>query len=182
MAYQEVVKKVIRLLVKAKIPYAIVGGLAAGYYGTARSTRDVDVIVTVDRKSAEQLVKFAKTAGFVAVKPEVLTLVRVSNRFVMESSDGYRIDFWLAKTNYDKVALKRRRRGRIYGRYAWIVAPEDLILQKLRAGRPRDVADVIGVLIRQRGKLDMEHLQHWAAMLDILGALRKLMRKTGVGG
>jgi len=175
------VKKVIRLLVKAKIPYAIVGGLAAGYYGTARSTRDVDMIVTVDRKSAERLVKFAKTAGFVVVKPEVLTLVRVSNRFVMESSDGYRIDFWLARTDHDKVALERRRREFIYGGYAWIVAPEDLILQKLKAGRARDVADVVGVLIRQRDKLDVKHLQHWAAMLDILDTLRKLMKKTGIG-
>lgn len=182
MAYQEVVKKVIRLLVKAKISYAIVGGLAAGYYGTARSTRDVDVIVTVDGKSAERLVKFAKTTGFVVVKPEVLALVRVSNRFVMESSDGYRIDFWLARTDHDKVALERRHRGYIYGEYAWIVAPEDLILQKLRAGRARDIADVVGILIRQRDKLDVKHLQHWAAMLDISGELRKLMKKTGVGG
>jgi hypothetical protein len=39
---------------------------------------------------------------------------------------------------------------------------EDLILHKLFAGRPRDLEDVSGIVLRQRGKLDWDYVKQWA--------------------
>ena len=36
---------------------------------------------------------------------------------------------------------------------------EDLILHKLFAGRPRDLEDVSGIVLRQRGKLDWDYVK-----------------------
>ena len=41
-------RRIARLLEKARIPYAIVGGMAVNLHGAERTTRDVDVLLTQD--------------------------------------------------------------------------------------------------------------------------------------
>jgi len=52
----------------------------------------------------------------------------------------------------------------------WICAPEDLIIQKAIAGRAKDWQDIEGILIEQRGRLDLAYLEDWltqfAELLD----------------
>jgi len=51
--------------------------------------------------------------------------------------------------------------------YMMIGAPEDLILQKLKVGRPRDFEDALSVLERSRKTLDFEYLKHWSGRLGL---------------
>ncbi len=39
---------------------------------------------------------------------------------------------------------------------------EDLILHKLFAGRPRDIEDVHGVVLRKEAQIDWDYLSRWA--------------------
>ena len=50
-----------------------------------------------------------------------------------------------------------------------LIEPEDLIIHKCVAGRPRDLEDVEGILIRQRLRLDLDRIRRW------LGALREVV-------
>lgn len=69
--------------------------------------------------------------------------------------------------------LARRMQLEVDGISAWIVRPEDLILLKIVAGRPRDIGDVMDIVLAQ-GKLDEEYMRRWA---DELG-VRPLLDKT----
>lgn len=80
------------------------------------------------------------------------------------------IDLFLAETNYQSQLLTRRRYHQTEWFGAWFVSPEDLILLKLLAGRPKDPIDVGEVLFIQ-GDLDLQYLRHWAGVLEISAAL-----------
>ena len=54
------------------------------------------------------------------------------------------------------------------------VTAEDLILLKLVANRPRDIADVIDVLFTQ-GSLDVEYMRSWAVRLQITESLERVL-------
>lgn len=47
--------------------------------------------------------------------------------------------------------------------FAWICSPEDLIIQKVTAGRGKDWLDVEAMLLAQRGKLDEAYIDDWLA-------------------
>ena len=61
--------------------------------------------------------------------------------------------------------------------HVWLVSPEDLILLKLIASRPRDFVDIDDVLFVQ-GSLDEEYLAtHWAERLDVLAELEEALAR-----
>lgn len=178
MSYEDITKRMIRVLKAAKVPYMIVGGLAANYYGCPRATYDLDLVVELKEAEAKRLVHLASRAGFRTHEQEVLILTKAGNRFVMESPEKYRVDFWLAKTELDREMFNRRKRAKVFGVQVWISTPEDLILQKLRSARPRDLDDVQAMLIRHSGKLDMNYLEQKAAELDLTEVLREQIKQT----
>jgi hypothetical protein len=181
MSYEEVTRRMVRVLKDAKIPYMIVGGLAANYYGCPRATYDLDLVVELDEAGAKRLVKLASRARFRLHEKEVLALTKVGNRFVMESWEKYRIDFWLVKTTFDREVFGRRQRAKIFGMLVWISTPEDLILQKLRSARPRDLEDIQAILVRHSGKLDESYLKQKAAELDLTRILEEQVRQARGG-
>ncbi len=178
MSYEEVVKRMAGVLKEAKIPYMITGGLAASYYGRPRATYDLDLVVELDEASVKRLIELAGRARFRLHEKEVLVLTEVGNRFVMESWEKYRIDFWLVRTAFDREIFGRRRRVVLFGVPAWISTPEDLILQKLRSARPRDLEDVQAILVRHSGKLDESYLKKKAAELNLTRVLEEQMRQA----
>jgi hypothetical protein len=177
--YEEVCRRIVGVLTQAKVPYMIVGGLASSYYGCPRATYDLDLAVELEEGSVRRLLRLAGRAGFRFHEREVLLLARTGNRFVMESPERYRVDFRLAKTPLEREMLARRRRTRIFGMPVWVCRPEDLILEKLRSARPRDLEDVQAVLARQSDELDGEYLKRRAAELGLSGLLEE-QRKLAV--
>lgn len=179
MSYEEVTKRMIRVLKDAKIQYMITGGLAANYYGCPRATYDLDLVVELDEAGAKRLIKLASRARFRLHEEEVvLVLTKVGNRFVMESWEKYRIDFWLVKTAFDREIFDRRQRVRVFDMLAWISTPEDLVLQKLRSARPRDLEDIQAILVRHSGKLDEGYLKQKAAELGLTRILEEQIKQA----
>jgi len=176
MTYSGALQKVIQLLERVKAPYMIVGGVAVAYYGYPRMTLDIDVMVELSLEAAKRLVKFAKV-GFELHEDEVLELAKVGNRFVAMVGER-RVDFWLAKSWREKEMLSRRCRVKLFGRQTWICSLEDLILFKLDAGRSKDYDDVLGILIRQWGKIEKDRLLERAKEFRSEDKLKELIRKA----
>ena len=159
----------------------ITGALASGYYGLPRATVDLDVVVKLGKPDISRLVKSARKAGFEVNEREALAGVEVGNRIIVRSSKAYRIDLWLLRSEYDEIAFARKCGARIFNESTYICSPEDLILQKLRAGRTQDEDDVVGVLIRQAGKLDEKYLASWASSLGVERALKRVVERAKRG-
>ncbi|MEW6592443.1 MAG: hypothetical protein AB1305_01990 [Candidatus Hadarchaeota archaeon] len=175
MAYKEVVRNVARILSRAGLPHAFVCALAAGYHGLARATREIEVMVTAGRGEIKELAEMLVAAGFRKIeKPGGTKDVAL----VVESDEGYRVEFLPARTEQETELVKRGMKVHIFGGDVWIASPEDLVLQKLAAGGVKDVTDAAAVLIRQKGKLDIGHMEAWASKIGVEDKLKDLMRKV----
>lgn len=175
-AYENAFRKTLELLRKAETPYMLTGAIASSYYGLPRTTYDIDVVVDPQLMDANKFINLARGAGFKVHKQEILELIRVGNRFTMQSRGGFKIDFWLARTEFERMAFKRKRRAKIYNQVIWVCSPEDIILSKLRSGRPRDIEDIEGMLARLK-RLDKNYLLSWASEFNLKAQLKKIMKK-----
>jgi hypothetical protein len=175
---EKVLYDFVGLLNKIGLPYMIVGGLAVNYYGQIRTTEDIDIVASVKLKDIPGLLKALKEKKYKFHREEISALVRMGNRFaIADPSDTYRIDFWIPKFPYENQAFDRRRKTKIGNKTLYLICPEDLVLFKLLAGRYQDEIDAVGVLKRQKGKLDRKYLKFWAMYLKKHKDLKELEKK-----
>lgn len=97
---------------------------------------------------------------------------------IIEPASGLKVDCRpLAPGSYAQAQFARRRQVQIAGRAVWMLAPEDVILAKLRWHRqtPSDTQwrDVVGVIKLQAGHLDQSYLMRWAAELGLSDLLAR---------
>jgi hypothetical protein len=83
-------------------------------------------------------------------------------------------DLIVAGTEYERTAIARARADDSDPvRTVRVLAPEDVIVFKLIAGRAQDLADVEAILAA-KPVLDDAYLESWAAAWDVLALLRRL--------
>lgn len=84
------------------------------------------------------------------------------------------VDMFINDTPFQRSTMNRRIQVPFEGRELWFTTPEDLILLKLLANRPRDLGGVADVLFVQ-GQLDETYMHHWAGGLAITDRLKKAL-------
>ena len=88
--------------------------------------------------------------------------------------DGIDVDVFIAESPFQNELLARRHAEDLDEAAINLVSPEDLILLKLIASRPRDIADVYDILFIQV-KLDTDYMRRWATKLGILEKLDEVL-------
>jgi hypothetical protein len=167
------------LLEAEGVVYMIVGALAVAVWGRPRATADVDVTLQADAGQLEALAGRVERAGF-AVDHEWLDwqpLLRDRQRRL--TAPGAIVDLMRPRDAHEEAALGRRHQVAFEGRRLPFVAPDDLVLMKLKAGRPRDFEDVASVLAAQSGTLDTAYLWEWASRLSVGAELNYVLRALG---
>jgi len=154
----------------------IIGGYALPFYGRVRATLDIDIAVAIKtKKEHEQLRKWLHEVDVEVTlyAPENPVMVIVDREEKMEA------ELWLKPDGitFDNKTLKRRRKAKLSDNIsAWIISPEDFIVNKL--ARPDrgavDEQDVKSVLARQAGKLDNKYLTKRAQQANVLTILRSI--------
>jgi hypothetical protein len=179
-----VLRDLIAVLDRLSIDYAIMGGIAVRAYGLPRATFDVDVTISIDRTRLPTFYEAIEEAGYTVPETylngwvdQVAGMPLVKFRLYLEGR-GIDVDVFLAESEYQKNLLERRRRHVAEKTDLWLISPEDLILLKLIAGRPRDIADVQDVLLAQGG-LDSAYMRRWAEKLNIREALDRMLGEAG---
>jgi hypothetical protein len=154
----------------------IIGALAVGIWGRPRTTLDLDVVILTERSGLQRLASQAVKKAFVVDQQwaERNPMIRDTQLRLLHRS--LPVDLMLPRDSHDQDALRRRRRKRWRARSLWFVAPEDLILQKLKVGRPRDFEDALSVWHQQRRRIDKRHLWRWARRLRIVPELEYVAR------
>jgi hypothetical protein len=105
------------------------GAVAASYYGTPRTTMDVDVVVKIpSEESRSLLLKPLKAAEIRVDEDKMLKALRAGYRVVTlkDQKTHYTLDLILSDKKLEK------RSGTIVGLPSYIQTPEDLVLSKLR--------------------------------------------------
>ena len=86
--------------------------------------------------------------------PENALIVAVSINDVI-------VDFLLTLPGYEELIVDRAVQ-QDFGEFSiWVCTAEDLIIQKVVAGREKDWPDVEALLLEQWGKLDQVYIEDW---------------------
>jgi len=137
--------------------YALIGGLAVSIWGLTRATYDVDIKVLVPETDYQTLRNILRTAFPVRARPHVH-----QNPLIVDTKiEGVIVDFLLAVPGYEENIINRAVVYTLDGLKIPICSPEDLIIQKVVAGRPQDWQDCEGILIENYGRLTHHYIDEW---------------------
>lgn len=154
------------------LDYAIMGGIAVRAHGIPRPTYDVDFTLAAPRERLGELFAAIGERGYTIPDHYAggwvdtfggMPLVKV--RLYLDGR-GVDADIFLVETSFQTEVIDRRVASTIEGRSVWLVSPEDLILFKLVASRPRDLIDIQDILFTQ-GDLDESYMRRQALMLGL---------------
>ena len=168
-----------RLCEKTKIAYALLGGLAVAFYGEPRMSFDIDINILLGNKRLKGFLKTAREFGFIPLPPALKKFIAATGVIPMRfSKNGVtgRCDFIIAQNPLEYAGIKRAFTRNIYAIKLKMIRCEDLVLHKITSDRPRDLEDLRGILIRQRGKLDLEYIRGWLKKIDKLSDNHKLLK------
>jgi len=174
----EFVKQIANRLGGAGIDYMLTGSMAMAVYAMPRMTRDVDVVIAVDRGHAETLFRLFEADCYID-RDAVLEAIDNTGMFnVIHNKWIIKADFIIRKAGpYRRAEFERRRQVEVQGTALNIVTPEDLILSKLdwaqQTGSELQRRDVREIIARV-ADLDWEYLTRWAAHLGLDAALSGL--------
>ncbi len=165
---------------------AVIGGVAASLVGRPRLTRDVDCLVVGG--DAEHLLRTAQEFGFRPRIPDATSFALESQVVLLRhETSGVDVDVTLGALPFEEEVVARATRVGVAGVTLPVATAEDLVVMKAVAGRPRDLADIEGIL-DARPDLDVARVRAlvraFAETLEaprILTALETLLREYGAG-
>lgn len=175
----EVLKDAVGRLDRVGIPYMLTGSMALAYYAEPRMTRDIDLVVELDRAAGERIVD-AFAPDYYVSPEDAVRAVRDQGMFnALHLGHVVKVDFMVRKDDpYRRHEFERRCRVSMPGFEAWIVSREDLILSKLvwakESASEMQLRDVRALLA---AGADADYLRRWAVVLGV----ENLLEDAGLG-
>ncbi len=172
-------KQLARLLREEKIDYALLGGVAVSIYGEPRLTFDIDVNIMLGKDTISNFLKKARIYGFLPLPPNIKRFIKTTGVIPMKFSKNKitgKCDFIIAQNILEYLCIKRARLKKVYSAKIKLISPEDLLLHKIISERARDLEDAQGILMRQRGKLDMNYINYWLKKIAVANKKPELLK------
>lgn len=166
MAERGAVAELLRALAKVfsarGIRWYVFGAQAVMVWGRPRFSADVDVTAVIDDPGT--FIDEMRRHGFQLLidDEEFISRTRV---FPFAYRNGVPLDVVAAGPGFEEEFLNRAVEVDVDGASIPMISPEDLIITKVLAGRPKDMEDVRGVLRERAQSLDLERIR---GILDLL--------------
>ncbi len=146
------------LLRARRTKYVIIGGVAVTAVGEPRFTADLDAVIFVDEKAIEALLSAAAARGF-EVDIEAEREAIAAGRSLRLTRGRFHFDLMIRSLFIEDQALERSRTIKVFRRAVRFPTPEDLLILKLAAGRPRDLLDAEGIMRRHARAFDRKYVE-----------------------
>lgn len=175
--FERLLERLATALEGHSIAYMVIGGQAVLLYAEPRLTRDIDITLGL---SVNRLPTLLRAIGPLGLRIRVENPEEFARQTMVlpceEAASSIRVDFIFSNSPYEAEALSRVNRVTVGGSRVCYASVEDLVIHKLVAGRPRDIEDVRGVLLRNPG-YDREYVQRWLADFEQVtgGPLRAVL-------
>jgi len=154
-------------LADAGARWYLFGAQAALIWGRPRLTADVDVTVRLDPEDPDALVRTLERHGFrLRVSPADDFVRRTRVLPFVFTPNGLPVDVVLAGPGIEELFLSRAVPVRLGSVTVPVISPEDLIVTKILAGRPKDVEDVRGILFERLPQLDLAAIRSTLGLLE----------------
>lgn len=159
----EVLRDLVGWLNAARVEGIVIGGVAASILGRPRATHDVDALVLAN--DARDLLRTAVMHGFAARVADATDFAAKSRVLLLRhEATGIHVDVTMAGLPFEEEVIRRAQAQPVRGVPAPIPlpTPEDLVILKAVAHRPRDLADIEGILDLHPG-IDKARVRKWVA-------------------
>ena len=169
----------------------MIGGVAVSLLGRPRATRDVDAVMWLDdEQRLTALVETARAHGLQPRMDDVVSFAR-QNRVLLlrHEASSVDLDIALGGLPFEQEAIDQAIERTVAGVSIPLPRPEDLVIMKAIAQRPRDFADIEG-LVAATPALDTRYILRWVRDFaealetpELLHEVERRLRPThGKGG
>lgn len=174
----------VRELKRNKIRYLVAGAVPVQFYGRERFSRDVDVVLFLDEKSASVLFELVKSGHYKVRYPlphehrlenpkdfldwHLLKLEDLRHKVLLD------VHLKHGNLGLDNKSLKKAKTAVLNGERIAIPSIEDYLITKLISRRPssHDFEDIMSTLLRQYDKIDWKYLEEKAELYKVLFLLK----------
>ncbi len=151
-------RKALRALLRADVPFAVIGAAALGARGLPRFTADLDIVVL--RDEAWDALDALRDAGFRSETP----LRRDDDpepMYVLRSRDGIDVDVLVAAGEPESTVVAEAPSARLFATEAPTATLEHLLLMYLYSNRPKHLGDFERIVTE--GKPDLAWIERYLA-------------------
>lgn len=148
---------------------AIIGGVAVALLGRPRATRDIDCLLIAPEQTWPTLLEKAALFGILPRMDDPLAFAAESRVLLLRHDASFvDLDVMLGSIPFEERLVANAIRMRVARVTLPVARAEDLIVMKAIAGRPRDLADIEGLLDAQPIDKEFvrEQVRRFAELLD----------------
>lgn len=177
--FDNAISKIVDLLNSMNAEYALIGGIAVARYGIIRPTRDIDVLLYIEKIKVPDFLNKLKSEGYTF--DEKIVLKELSNDYF--SSIEYKkipIDILLPSIPFFRKILRGSKKVEMFGRTVPVIDVNDLIILKSIAFREQDKIDIKGIVAVNSDKIDISYIHSQLKALygphsEKLGQIQRLL-------
>lgn len=150
-----------RLIEQMNHQGVVIGGVAASLLGKPRLTADADVLILASIDEASRILDLARAEG---LQPRIANVIEFARRsrviLLRHEASGIDVDISLGVLPFEVEAVERSQEHQAGALHIRLPTPEDLIILKAVAHRPKDLVDIEAVIGAHR-HLDVERIRFW---------------------
>ena len=174
MEQSDLLRFVVAALQRLGVEYFVTGSIASMYFGEARLTNDIDVVVRLPPQLIDQFCVQFPTSEFYLSADAVRQAVLQHGQFnIIHPEAGLKVDVMIpSDTAFNQSRFARRRRVTPAPDYsADFASPEDVILKKMdyyrEGGGEKHLRDSTGILRIGGNGIDRQYIADWAERLGL---------------
>jgi hypothetical protein len=164
------------------IDYMVVGAFSSNAYSIGRSTKDADFVVALQPGHLTMLMQRLGAEFHLDRQLQLETLTGSKRNVVTYLPTKFQIELFRLNAQDEHHAVRFRRRVRRMlneiKREVWIPTVEDVVIQKLRWQRRKDLDDVVNVLTVSGPMIDWTYLRSWTAKHGTDALLEELLQEV----
>jgi hypothetical protein len=130
-----------------QLPHVYIGGLAVALVGRPRLSPDIEAIIFLGDLPLDEFLRRARASGFAKRIPDVAAFARRTRVVLLRhAGTGVDVDLSIGCLPFEEETVRRARRITVKRLTIPVARPDDLVILKAMASRPRDIVDIEGLL------------------------------------
>lgn len=139
----------------------IIGGVAVSILAEPRYTADADAVILLNAEDLPRLLTVAKQEGFAPRIENAEQFARRNRVLLLQHTESaVNVDISLGVLPFEMEMVERATLYQTGSLELPLPTPEDLIVMKAVAHRPKDILDIKAIVARYP-KLDRQRIQFW---------------------
>lgn len=161
--FRNAIEALQNLLEKHNERGVIIGGIAIGFLGKPRFTADVDAMFLLSTSEISQFLETAQSENIIPRIEDAEMFAR-KNRILLlrHLPSDTDIDISLGILPFEEEVVERGSVQSFGNLAVRLPTPEDLIIMKAVAHRPKDLED-IRMIVQNQTKLDKNRIKQWVS-------------------